>query len=460
MPSSVFNTFISFAFVVLVALVGCKSSGAPPVGPEGRNAEAKTTPAASCKAELRTQAPGVPDAMKRGAYWLAKVADADAVLMADDAIGALNTSNAKRAMGFQDVTKASIGDQKRVDREIQERHAWLLARLKKGKYVEGNDGAFARTKALIDGAGRIDELRVLVAAADLRCIPMTDALYQPPVDPAFDRNQCSGLHAGELVRLLRKSADGRWVYAHAGHSVGWLEAPQTTPSLPVDKARGFRDATPRLVVTATSASLPNGLGLRMGATLPIEQREGDEVVVTLPTLQGLVGTRMQPPKGTSVGFLPFTRRNVYERALAYLDHPYGWGERDGGQDCSRLMLDVFSTVGVRLGRHSGEQAKAGSRVIGLDGKDVAERRRILSDAMKQGVVFAYMPGHIMLMLGEEKGRAYAVSAIAEFMEPCGEGDKTIRLDRVVVSDMSLGEGTTKTSFIERITKLAVFGKLP
>ena len=63
-----------------------------------------------------------------------------------------------------------------------------------------------------------------------------------------------------------------------------------------------------------------------------------------------------------------------------------------------------------------------------------------------------------MMLGERHGRAYAVGAISEFMEPCDDaGARTVRLNRVLVSDISLERGTKRTWFIERISRFAVFG---
>jgi hypothetical protein len=203
----------------------------------------------------------------------------------------------------------------------------------------------------------------------------------------------------------------------------------------------------------------DGLWLQMGASLPVLRREGDEVVVAVPTARGLDELRVAPPPGTRVGFLPFTRRNLFERVLAWSGHPYGWGERDGGQDCSRLLLDAFAAFGLQLGRHSGEQALAGARVVELGGLDESARTAALTQAMRDGAVLAFMPGHIMLMLGEHDGRAWAVSAISEFLEPCpGGGERTVRVDRVLVSDLELGRGTSKTAFIQRLERLAVFGR--
>ena len=84
----------------------------------------------------------------------------------------------------------------------------------------------------------------------------------------------------------------------------------------------------------------------------------------------------------------------------------------------------------------------------------------MSRWLEHGIVLAYMPGHIMLYLGERQGRPYALSAISEYLRPCADGHDVVRLDRVVVTDFKLGSGTERTDYLTRLTALTVFGALP
>jgi hypothetical protein len=66
----------------------------------------------------------------------------------------------------------------------------------------------------------------------------------------------------------------------------------------------------------------------------------------------------------------------------------------------------------------------------------------------------------MVYLGDLDGRPYAISAISEYLLPCPEGGhQTVRIDRVDVTDLNRGEGTERTSFLTRISRLSVFGPL-
>ena len=108
-----------------------------------------------------------------------------------------------------------------------ERTAWLDAKLE-DTYVEDSRGSYARAKAH-RRLQPIDELRVVAKEADIRCVPMNEGLFTLR-DVAFDRNRCSRVHVGEVLRVLKSADDGAWRYVHAGHSVGWLH--QAEASLP------------------------------------------------------------------------------------------------------------------------------------------------------------------------------------------------------------------------------------
>ncbi|MBC7171875.1 MAG: C40 family peptidase, partial [Polyangiaceae bacterium] len=141
--------------------------------------------------------------------------------------------------------------------------------------------------------------------------------------------------------------------------------------------------------------------------------------------------------------------------------PYGWGDRGGARDCSRYLLDVFASFGLEMPRHSGRQAAAGTFSIDASAvEDPAEKRLLIQAAAKSGIVLLHFPGHIMVYLGEnEDGVPMAIHAFSEYLVPCDEGGETLRrVDRVEVSDLSLGAGSSRRSFLERITKIVVLGR--
>jgi hypothetical protein len=161
---------------------------------------------------------------------------------------------------------------------------------------------------------------------------------------------------------------------------------------------------------------------------------------------------------------PFTRRALLDEAFSMLGEPYGWGGKDGGYDCSRFLLELFAKFGIDLPRHSARQAMAGTFAVDVSTvEDLNEKRLLLEAAARRGVVLLHFPGHIMLYLGTtEDGAPMAIHAFSEFLTPCeGVELETInRVDRIAVSDLSLGAGTSRRDFLSRITRMTVLGHTP
>jgi hypothetical protein len=68
-------------------------------------------------------------------------------------------------------------------------------------------------------------------------------------------------------------------------------------------------------------------------------------------------------------------------------------------------------------------------------------------------------------LGKDQNRLYAIHAAWAYRQKGIEGDEVKVLGRVVVSDLSLGEGSSKGSLLERIVavrflKTEAFGRVP
>jgi hypothetical protein len=418
---------------------------------------------APCRAEpLRFGSfPGVTASHGDAASWADALPEgaADQVLMDGVEIAVLNARNREDAWGFQDVLTAEISAADRVDRELDERLVWLDERLKSGKYKESQAGMLGAARERSDRSERVVEARLVAVETDLRCVASRGGLFTAPVDVDFDRNQCSRLHVGEAVRVLRRSQDGLWRYVHAGHSVGWVEGEVLTPPLLVEEVQAFRAPERQAVITSDGPELSNGTALRMGTRLPIRSETDGAFEVIVPTTRGLEAATLQAGDHVHDGLLPLTRRNVWRLALSTLGAPYGWGGRGGARDCSRLLLDLFRVFGIELGRHSLAQARGGAKTVELAGLEVEAKRSAIREAGRDNIVLLFMSGHIMLYLGERGGSQYAVSAISEFLSPCdGEGDQLSRIDRTVVSDLEVGRSTERTSFIERMKRLAVFGR--
>ena len=294
--------------------------------------------------------------------------------------------------------------------QVDERLAYLRAELETQALVNV-DGAplDGDATAMLDstrGVAELDEWRVAQRLTALRCGPLDEGLFQTPVDAAFDRNRCSTIREGEIVQLLARWDNGMHL-ARTSYALGWVDA--RSLSSPVERAE---------------------------IQAALDKRE----------------------------LRPLTRRAVLTEAFSMLGFPYGWGGNEAGYDCSRFMLDLFGHFGLELPRHSAKQAMAGTFSIDVSSlEDLDEKRLLIEESARHGVVLLQFPGHIMLYLGTtESGAPMAIHAFSEFLTPCDGADaETVnRVDRVAVSDLTLGAGTSRRDFLSRITRVTVMGGAP
>lgn len=403
-----------------VALSGCGNAGLALFDGQDQGAGSASGGACPLKQPAPEILPNVSAAERSAAYWLARRGEAaDEVVMSAEEVADHNAAFEALARAQPDDDPLTHYDllspenARRLERDLKDRFDYLHERIADGRYVDVQgkpvDAApFERPST----PSVVGSLHLAEADIPLRCGPLAGGLYAgPEVDPAFDRNSCSTIRKGELTRLVARWPGGMQLVRTA-YALGFV-AEDATLSAPIaaDRARA---------ALATPA--------------------------------------------------PITRRALYERAFSYLDTPYGWGGKDGGRDCSRFLMDTFGAFGLRLPRPSGSQASAGSMTIDVSKVEEEDERLSLIDAADaRGFVLLHFPGHIMLYLGRNAdGRPMAIHAFAEYLEACspadakasGRGETLRAVDRVQISDLSLGKGSSRRSFLERVTKITLLGGTP
>ncbi len=306
---------------------------------------------------------------------------------------------------------------------------------------------------------------LIVRYADQRFLPTEDGLYAQAFDEDFDELQNSALDIGTPVVVLHHSLDGKWLWVESSSSAGWVKA-KNVGSATEDQIKPFW-SIPFVVVIVPKADIYSDRAmtvfvgsLQMGTRLPLLRLNGDSAEITLPQRQpdgrlelvsGFVATEQ-----IHEGYLPYTPRQVLSQAFKMLNEPYGWGGMYQAQDCSRFLQEVFATVGIELPRDSKNQIQTGTRLIeweaGAPGEDKA---LVLTDFAVGGVTLLGMKGHILLYLGTIDGRVYAIHSVWAYRKPAGGGAKTYVLNRVVVSDLSLGEGSKRGSLLDRLNAVRI-----
>jgi hypothetical protein len=467
---------------LFAALAACGGSTPPEVPHLPPPAGLDEAPSCAGPVDAAHPLPGIGQEELTLPYWLAASEraglDLDEPLLDARQIDAHRLAGDDAALPFTRSALAVEPRRAEVERAVRERHTVLRERLERGLYVR-DDGTTpdAETMAVLDGTAPTGALvhRVTTEPVLLRCGPLAMPLRSAPaagaeLDRSFDRNACSMVERQELVQVLGGEESGMFL-VRTRYALGWLDAAAAAtlspalddPSLVRAWSSGPRGrARTSLRVVSSEATIE----LTPDVLVPIDP--ADERRVLFATTSGV--RRSEPLDAGSLEHTrrPLTRRAFLTEAFRHLGEPYGWGGTGGGLDCSELVMDVLSTFDLDLPRHSADQAEAGSFSLAIP-QDLPDEARLtlLDRALEQGVVLAHFPGHILIYLGRgADGAPRALHAFAEYLEPCAHGEaepaaeRLVRVNRVAVSDLELGRGTSRRAFIERLTRIVVLGPPP
>ena len=305
---------------------------------------------------------------------------------------------------------------------------------------------------------------LVVSYANQRFLPTKEGLYAKRGDLDFDELQNSALDLGTPVAVVHQSLDGKWYYALSALSDGWIEA-QNIALGDTQQIKNFTEAKDFVVITSPKADIFLDSSMtnfyqyaRMGVKVPLLDQNEGQWIVQIPLRdksgQMQLSNGYIPKTQASKGYLPYTARTIYNEAFSMLDKPYGWGDVNGQQDCSRFLQMVYATVGIELPRDSKDQAQVGVEIASFDTKMNDYKEKLDGLQKAQGALTILpMKGHIMLYLGMINDVPFAIHETSGYSFAKGESQIKYILNRVVVSDLSLGETSSKGSLLKRLLKV-------
>jgi hypothetical protein len=433
-------------------------------------------------------------------YWIIKLARPDRVLLTPRQIKGMNQKSLERGL-VNDVFSEKLwsNQAKSIEHQDEEgnnggnalvpapvsarlgylNNATLLFYLKeeterikkisrwdsKGRLVEAAGYQVLDDQLNLSGVGPENLVRFGLTRrrTDFRYYPTREALKTKPVAWEFDCLQVSAVQANQPVAILHASRDGLWVFAIAPACRGWVPAADIAVCAQLEELKPFLEPARRLVIVGHAVKAVAAPGdtlaaefFYMGTSCPLLGADSDYYQIALPDTdaQGRWSRRtayISRQAEVHEGFLPCTPRNIIVEAFRLLHSPYSWGGQGEFRDCSQLVMDVYATFGLVLPRNSGYQGQVGNRILRWTRKHkVAYRQEQLNRLAAPALL--QFPGHIMLYLGREGGHYYAIHDIWSFRRPdTPSRDQKIIIGKVVVSDLSLGESSTRGSLLERIT---------
>ncbi|HET9483742.1 MAG TPA: SH3 domain-containing protein, partial [Xanthomonadales bacterium] len=296
-----------------------------------------------------------------------------------------------------------------------------------------------RTRRSLESALALDSIPtrrparfgLVTQRAPLRAFPTRTRVFNSAGNTDIDRFQENALFPGTPVVIAHESRDGEWWFVVSALYEAWVEKRYVALG---DAATvfGYGRKTPYVVVTGATArtvytpDLPqlSELQLDMGVRVPLladwpadrpvnGQHPYTNHVVELPLRRddgslALAPALLPRTADVSTDYLPLTRANLLRQGFKFLGERYGWGHDYNARDCSGFVSEVYRSFGVTLPRNTRDQAVSPAYDrIAFDPATPREQRIAVLRELEVGDL-VYIPGHVMMVIGHERGEPYVI----------------------------------------------------
>jgi len=427
--------------------------------------------------------PHVTPEMERPEFWIKKIKNPRNLLLTPEKIHKMNEENLKR----QDLRLCRIKDLKE---DWTREEALSLLREDWGNFGRTEEVRYGKSgiplgdffwnklrnnlsQGSIKESGRMF-YALVVKRTDIRVFPTDELSLSTPNHYEFDRFQHSSISPGSPIGIYHFSQDQEWAYVQTRFIRGWIRihdlgiAKERSEVVDDEEAKNLLVITGNFVTVFVDQSFHQSIFVaQMGDSFPLLSIPGKIkmanacYVIHIPWREdnGQLTFRkgyIRTDEDVHPGFLPYTQENVARQAFKMLNHPYGWGDRLGGRDCSRFIMDLFKTFGILMPRNSKEQATVGTDLGLVEGKTEKEKQKLLDQSTPLATILR-LPGHIMLYLGKDKGKHYVIHSIWGIQKSGKTGPTVEKIGKVVVSDLSLGRKGPNRSLLDRLTDIRMIG---
>ena len=250
-------------------------------------------------------------------------------------------------------------------------------------------------------------------------IPSDLAIFGDPGEPGegepCDYAGNSAVSVGYPLLLSHYSRDGAWAFVRNDGVWGWIRSDAIKRISP-QQADIYANSK-FITILREGAVIYDGSGVelfraRTGTILPYDFSGERDLGGTLG-VQSVFSGEILTQFGSKRYFIsaddarlwpaPLDEQNSKIVAASLLGQKYGWGGYKFLRDCSLLTRDFLANFGLWLPRNSKAQSGRGER-FSLAGMSANEK---LSFIGKNGVAYKtllYMPGHVMLYVGQVDGK--------------------------------------------------------
>ena len=430
-----------------------------------------------CSARMemaRFPLPYVTPELENPEFWINKIDHPDSILVTPESIDSLNKNIASKVY-LVDILL--IGNKVSGERIRKTMVGDLEYHRKRIRYGHNNypllESFYEQIEQQMDVDSIPEKIEVsfglITRRTDIRALPASEIAMEKKNDYEFDYFQHSALGIGEPIALYHFTQDKAWIFVQASFTHGWVRAVDIGKTQSKKEIKAYLGSSEKLVITGnvvhvySDSTQTHFLGsLGMGSTVPLIRNNEEGYIVQFP-FRGPDGNLLiedafiHRSEDVSENYLPYSPANVLRQAFRSLDQPYGWGGMFETKDCSRYVLDVFATFGIELPRNSRSQLKAGQPIATFE-RDVSEKDKLKSlNLAIPGPSILGFPGHVMIYLGQHNKRHYVIHNTWAYRKKRWFVQDIKNIGKVVVSDLTLGEGSKKGSLIERLTNIRYIG---
>ena len=403
-----------------------------------------------CFVALPVNAAGITNFSKlvTADYWIENNSEGDTVILGDKGIERFNAEIRK--------VSPTVVDLENYPTTIKKRALKLklnnFEALDEDLYLRGNrvsENYKGILRKLVNAAAITDDVQVryavVVRRSNLRNLPTGEGLFYFAADKDFDALQETALDPCDPVVVLHTSDNGQFHYVQTINYSGWVS---TYDIAFTDRETWLKYVAPEkfVVVVGKSVKLKTWeetVEYQQGSRIPLSSVDEKAYVLYVAGRDkngNLDKVKVKIAKNAALneGYLPYTSNNILRSAFKFYGEQYGWGGLKNSVDCSSLMYNAYRTVGIYLPRNADEQEASAGLHIELSKMDDATKLVTIQDLIPGTGL--YMDNHCMMYLGKSNGVPFVLHALGSYYS---EG-KTVRIMRIVVSDLTLNRHTGNT----------------
>lgn len=252
---------------------------------------------------------------------------------------------------------------------------------------------------------------ITIKRTNVKALPTSAAFYRDPKKTGegfpFDYNQNSALHINVPLYVSHFSRDKRWAFVRASYAFGWVKTSDLA-LVSHDFIKSFKNDNYAMVIKDNmrlydeqnkSVSI-----VKLGALFPLSQ-DKKRYLVAKRNAKGqarIAYVNVLDSKSIAKKPLAFTPQNVAMLAKEFYGEPYGWGGGYECRDCSATTRDFLGAFGIFLRRNSSKQMQDGNSVT-IKNWPKAYKKKFINEHAEPFRSLLYVPGHIVLYLGQFKG---------------------------------------------------------